>query len=279
MASSRMKKRMLFVDDEASIRYTLPAILENEGFHVSVASSVAEALQAIQSDQFDILLADLNIGQPGDGFTVVGAMRRIQPAAATFILTGYPDFESALLAIRNQVDDYITKPADIKKLVEVLKNKSARPHEHRTLPVKRISALIRENRDEIVKLWYSRLSAHPELSRATVDRTQRVDHIPNFLLEIAESIEARSASLTEVSLNAAREHGTARRDQGYTIPMLLIEASILERTIAELLQDNLLAIDISTLIPDMREMSEAINRGVEASVRAFLEKAPEPKAA
>src|SRR5579864_666667 len=104
MASSRMKKRMLFVDDEASIRYTLPAILENEGFHVSVASSVAEALQAIQSDQFDILLADLNIGQPGDGFTVVGAMRRIQPAAATFILTGYPDFESALLAIRNQVD-------------------------------------------------------------------------------------------------------------------------------------------------------------------------------
>ena len=277
MATRRMKKRVLFVDDEASIRLTLPAILENEGFSVSVASTVAEALQAIQNTQFDILLADLNIGQPGDGFTVVGAMRRIQPAAATFILTGYPDFESALVAIRNQVDDYITKPADIKKLVEVLN--SVRPHQSRALPTKRISALIRENREEIVERWYSRLIVHPELSRVSIDRTQRVDHIPRFLIEIADGIDAGSTSLTEVSLKAARKHGTVRRGQGYTIPMLLIEGSILERTIAELLQDNLLAIDISTVIPDMREMSQAIARGVEASVRTFLEAAPEPKAA
>ena len=44
---------------------------------------------------FDVLLSDLNIGQPGDGFTVVSAMRRVQPKAATFILTGYPDFDTA----------------------------------------------------------------------------------------------------------------------------------------------------------------------------------------
>lgn len=89
------KKRFLFVDDEANIRLTLPAILETRGFTVTVASSVAEALSAIQHLPFDILLSDLNIGQPGDGFKVVSAMRRIQPQAATFILTGYPDFESA----------------------------------------------------------------------------------------------------------------------------------------------------------------------------------------
>ena len=41
------------------------------------------------------------------------AMRRCQPTAATFILTGYPDFQTDLKAIRKQVDDYLIKPADI----------------------------------------------------------------------------------------------------------------------------------------------------------------------
>src|SRR6266567_5471173 len=51
-----------------------------------------EILKLIQSEQFDVLLSDLNIGEPSDGFTVVSAMRRIQPDALTIILTGYPAF-------------------------------------------------------------------------------------------------------------------------------------------------------------------------------------------
>jgi DNA-binding NtrC family response regulator len=57
-----MSKRVLFVDDEMGIRITLAAILADKGFDVSVAATVPEALQLIYSQQFDILLADLNIG-------------------------------------------------------------------------------------------------------------------------------------------------------------------------------------------------------------------------
>src|SRR5689334_13779191 len=103
--------RVLFVDDEASIRETLPAILSSHGFSVTAVGTVAEAIAKISQEKFDILLADLNIGQPADGFTVVSAMRRIQPSARTFILTGYPDFSTALEAIKRQVDDYLLKPA------------------------------------------------------------------------------------------------------------------------------------------------------------------------
>jgi ActR/RegA family two-component response regulator len=39
---------------------------------------------------FDVLISDLNIGHPADGFVVVSAMRRTQPDTLTFILTGYP---------------------------------------------------------------------------------------------------------------------------------------------------------------------------------------------
>ena len=74
-----------------------------------VSCSVAEALELISHHKFEVLLSDLNIGQPGDGFTVVSAMRRVQPKAYTFILTGYPDIELAVKAIRSHVDDYFRK--------------------------------------------------------------------------------------------------------------------------------------------------------------------------
>src|SRR5439155_19692937 len=87
--------RLLFVDDEPNIRLTLPAILKQEGFEVTTAATVPEALDHIIKPTFDVLLADLNIGQPGDGFTNVSAMRRTQPEALNMILTGYLDFDTA----------------------------------------------------------------------------------------------------------------------------------------------------------------------------------------
>ena len=50
--------RLLFVDDEASIRLTLPPILQERGFQVQIAASVSEALTAIRAHKFDVLLSD-----------------------------------------------------------------------------------------------------------------------------------------------------------------------------------------------------------------------------
>src|SRR5579864_8799521 len=121
------KTHILLVDDEPGIRLTLSAILKQEGYSVTATATVSEALREINSKEFDALIADLNIGEPGDGFTVVSAMRRTHPACVNFILTGYPAFESALQAIRNQVDDYLVKPADIGQLMRSLKAKLGGP--------------------------------------------------------------------------------------------------------------------------------------------------------
>ena len=55
--------RILFVDDEESIRITLPPVLSEKGFEVKVAASVAEALVEINSEKFDVLIADLNLAE------------------------------------------------------------------------------------------------------------------------------------------------------------------------------------------------------------------------
>ena len=86
-----LKPRILVVDDEKANRETLGMVLEFSGFDVITAGDVNEALKQIASHAFDVLLTDLHMPAPGDGLTVVSAMRHSHPKAATFILSGYPE--------------------------------------------------------------------------------------------------------------------------------------------------------------------------------------------
>jgi DNA-binding NtrC family response regulator len=113
--------RVLFVDDEEGIRATLPLVLEKGGFRVVPSASVSEALAEMNTSNFDVLLVDLNIARPGDGFLVIAAMRHLQPNCMNFILTGFPAYETALKALRAQVDDYFEKPADVKALISTMR--------------------------------------------------------------------------------------------------------------------------------------------------------------
>src|SRR5713101_3611886 len=116
-------KRLLFVDDEEGIRLTLPLLLQARGFEVRVAASVPEALSEIKTHKFDVLLSDLNIGEDGNGFTIIRAMRRAHPNCIAILLTGYPAFETAVQAIEDEVDGYLVKPADINSIVSTIERK------------------------------------------------------------------------------------------------------------------------------------------------------------
>ncbi|HZQ20752.1 MAG TPA: response regulator [Terriglobales bacterium] len=115
--------RLLFVDDERSIRETLSVILLRYGFTVSVAATVTEALQKIETQEFDLLLCDLNIERENDGLDVIRAMRKVNPHCVTIILTAYPGTESAIESIHLGIDEYIIKPAKADTLVALLAEK------------------------------------------------------------------------------------------------------------------------------------------------------------
>jgi DNA-binding NtrC family response regulator len=125
VASRTNLRQMLFVDDEPGIRLTLPPILEEYGFQIRIADSVPSALKEISLYQFDVLLSDLNIAQAHDGFSVVKAARAANPACVAILLTGYPDFDSAVEGIDSEIDGYLVKPADIEKLVKTIEQKLA----------------------------------------------------------------------------------------------------------------------------------------------------------
>jgi DNA-binding response OmpR family regulator len=266
---------ILFVDDEDSVRITLSMMLESSGFKVTPAATVPEALRLITQQKFDVLIADLNIGQAGDGFTVVSAMRRTHPETITFILTGYPAFETALEAIRQQVDDYLVKPTDIEELVTTI-NSKLRSRKSPTPQVerKRLPDLVEANQDWIVQKWLQAVKEDQELASVPLSDTDRKDHVPR-LLEQAVAI-SRGERRPRSDGDASKLHGQVRYAQGYKGSMLVREARMLEKVLSELVGRHLLAVEISHLVSDMSKLNDTVMAELEESCRSFEQQQKSP---
>lgn len=264
----KQKPKILFLDDEENIRLMLGMYLQEQGFAVTTVATVPEALKRITRDNFDVLIADLNVGSAGDGFTVVSAMRRTQPQAVTFILTGYPAFETALEAIRLQVDDYITKPTDTDSLVHKIQEKLRNPKPQHHVEPKRLSEIIADNVVSISNDWLELVKKDPGLSSIGLTDAERIDHMPR-VLEVVVKV-SRGAEITEADRVAARDHGATRRKQGFTVPLLIRESRLLHDATALCLQNNLLAVQISHLISDLISIHRTKQVLLEESVAAFL---------
>jgi DNA-binding NtrC family response regulator len=91
--------------------------------NVVAAANVTDALRLIATETFDALITDLHMPNPGDGFTVISAMRHSQPDALTLLVSGYPDVQTVMAAILLEADEIIVKPFEIGKLTDLLRDK------------------------------------------------------------------------------------------------------------------------------------------------------------
>src|SRR5271154_4688997 len=119
--------KVLLAEDDDAVRDMLQTSLERDGFEVVAVASVCEALSRIALESFDVLLSDLHMPLAGDGFTVVSAMRHTHPRAVTLVLSGYPELNEALSAIRLQADEVLVKPIEIALLRGIIREKLMHP--------------------------------------------------------------------------------------------------------------------------------------------------------
>ena len=107
--------RVLAVDDEYLIRWTLQQNLHKEGYEVFVAESGEEALKKVEEEAPDILLLDIKL--PGmDGYEVLEKALKIDPGLIPIMITAYDDVEQVVRAMRLGAFDYITKPFDFNQV-------------------------------------------------------------------------------------------------------------------------------------------------------------------
>jgi PAS domain S-box-containing protein len=266
--------RLLFVDDDANIRATLGAVLERHGFAFTGVGTVREALELITTQRFGVLLSDLNIGEPGDGFTVVSAMRRVQPDAYAFILTGYPDLETAIQAVRSQVDDYFTKPLQVDRLLQAVSATRNKQLATKLTPSRKISQILGDLSDTICDRWLTQTLKDPDLAALPLSEAERSDHIPEIIRELVVRLDGPLNQLSPKAADAARKHGKLRYLQGYTIPQLLFESRVLQQVLDSTIHENLFGIELSTLVADILQIGETLQAMVEIAIRVYQSQIP-----
>ena len=120
--------RILVADDEASTRSGLSTLLMQEGFDVVVAEDGYQALAQIEETGPDVLLTDLRM--PGlDGIALLRKARELYPDLIVVLMTAFAGVDTAVRAMREGAEDYLTKPLQIDELLLVI----SRALERRTL--------------------------------------------------------------------------------------------------------------------------------------------------
>ncbi len=111
--------RILIVDDEFSIRDSLDHWFRKDGYAVQTAADAPEALAAMQSAAFDVVLLDVRL--PGmDGMRLLEQIRRATPATIVIMITAYASVDTAVRALKLGAADYVTKPINPEELSHVV---------------------------------------------------------------------------------------------------------------------------------------------------------------
>jgi ActR/RegA family two-component response regulator len=263
-----VQKRILFVDDEASIRLTLPPVLEQHGFEVRVAASVPDALFEINSHTFDVLLCDLNISEEGDGFLVVSAMRHLQPSCVNLILTGFPALETALQAIRNQVDDYLVKPADLEVILKTIRDRleNRRP---KVASGKGLFASLEENRALIISRTLQEMKQHPKLSSLSLSDGERIDQMAKLVRSLTGQAEAEGNLGESEAQVLAFEYGKQRKKQGYIVPMVVADFELLRQSFYEFILSRLIDLEFGKLVVDLKKLDKRLDLSIQKALEAY----------
>jgi len=118
-------QRVLVIDDDASLRYTLEAVLSDAGFIVETAESGEKGLLAFETRGADVVLTDLAMPEM-DGMQVLERLRAQDPSVPVLMLTAHGSERHAVAAMKAGASDYLPKPFDpdeltlsVKRAVEV----------------------------------------------------------------------------------------------------------------------------------------------------------------
>ena len=109
-----MKASILIIDDDETIRYFLPRDLEAEGFQVTTAETGQGGLRALERETVDLVLLDIRLPDL-TGIEVLKKIREQWPDQIVVMLTGEPDHETAVSAMRLGARDYLTKGKPIRE--------------------------------------------------------------------------------------------------------------------------------------------------------------------
>jgi DNA-binding response OmpR family regulator len=265
--------KILLVDDDKDDIFLMRRALEKQNFEVVSVTSVTEAFKEIAAEPFDVLITDLHMPEPGDGFAVVTAMRHTQPKALTLVVSGFPDVQKSMAAILLQADEVLVKPFEVEHLAGLIHKKlvEAKSSPEPAKEKESVASILERDATVTMQRWLSRVGEVTELTSLPLTADERTDHIPDIIRNIVARL--RKIRVLEAIANpspAAVAHGQIRYRQHYTAPLIVQESRILQVCIFETIQRNLATVDFGLVLPDIMLIADEVDSQLAQSIDSFL---------
>lgn len=119
-------KSVLLLDDDQALRTRLGRAMESRGFKVTLAGSIAEAMEALRQKVPAFAVLDMRL-EDGNGLKIVETIRDRRDDARIIMLTGYGAIATAVAAVKAGAVDYLQKPADADDVVKALLSSGEAP--------------------------------------------------------------------------------------------------------------------------------------------------------
>ncbi len=115
--------KILIIEDEAAIRRVLTKILteENDLYKVEEAEDGLQGLEKVKNEDYDLILCDIKMPKM-DGVEVLEAVKKIKPEIPMVMISGHGDLDTAVNTMRMGAYDYISKPPDLNRLLNTVRN-------------------------------------------------------------------------------------------------------------------------------------------------------------
>ncbi len=212
-----MKGVVLIVEDKASMAEMLKTTLQAEGFQCLLASRASEAIEMVQKETPDIVLADLKLPDR-DGLEVLRATLKESPDTPVIIMTAYGSIETAVQAMKEGAYDFITKPFDIDHLVVLI---------HRAMERRR---LYRENlllKEEIAeRTGTPTIIGKSQKMIEVMDKVRKVAPTKSTVLLLGESGTGKELLARAIHLLSPRRNNLFLPINCAAIPRELLESEL-----------------------------------------------------
>jgi DNA-binding NtrC family response regulator len=111
--------KLLVIDDEAGIRFSVQQIFRSESIQVLAAESGREGLELIRTESPDVVLLDIRLGHQS-GLSLLEEIHQLDSKCLVVLITGHGNTDTAIDAMKRGAFDYLVKPLDVNQLRQVI---------------------------------------------------------------------------------------------------------------------------------------------------------------
>lgn len=211
------RAKILLIEDEELSRESLTKLLKTAGYAVKGAASGERAVQFLEVERFDIVVADLFLPD-SNGIDILKTVKQTSPETEVILITGHASAETAVKAMKEGAFDYITKPLNFDEL-QIILTKAAEKHQLLNENV----YLRKQLRD---RYGFANIIGNSPAMQKVFSRVRRIINTDSTVLILGESGTGKEIVAKAIHFNGPRKEKPFIAVNCAAIPETLLESEL-----------------------------------------------------